>query len=83
MKNLIILGNGFDIDLGLNTSFKAFVESIDFLSIPDLPLIKKIKEKEMDNWYDLERQLRNELVAYSHKPSQDFLNEYSVGHQNL
>lgn len=78
MKNLIILGNGFDIDLGLNTSFKAFVESIDFLSIPDLPLIKRIKEKEMDNWYDLERQLRNELVAYSHKPSQDLSNDINI-----
>lgn len=41
MKNLFILGNGFDIDLGLNTTFKAFRESFEFQSIADIPLIKK------------------------------------------
>ena len=50
MDNMIILGNGFDIDLGLKTSFKRFVESFEFLSIPDTPLIKKIKERSVENW---------------------------------
>lgn len=69
MDNVIVLGNGFDIDLGLKTSFKRFVESFDFLSIPDIPLIKKIKERSVENWCDLEGLLRNELIAYSLSPS--------------
>ena len=69
MNNMIVLGNGFDIDLGLKTSFKRFVESFEFLSIPDMPLIKKIKERSVENWYDLEGLLRNELIAYSLSPS--------------
>lgn len=69
MDNMIVLGNGFDIDLGLKTSFKRFVESFEFLSIPDIPLIKKIKERSVENWYDLEGLLRNELIAYSLSPS--------------
>lgn len=36
MKNLFILGNGFDIDLGLNTTFKAFRESYEFQSIANI-----------------------------------------------
>ena len=63
MDNMIVLGNGFDIDLGLKTSFKRFVESFEFLSIPDIPLIKKIKERSVENWYDLEGLLRNELIT--------------------
>ena len=69
MDNVIVLGNGFDIDLGLKTSFKRFVESFEFLSISDIPLIKKIKERSVENWYDLEGLLRNELIAYSLSPS--------------
>lgn len=34
MDNVIVLGNGFDIDLGLKTSFKRFVESFDFYRFP-------------------------------------------------
>lgn len=41
MDNVIVLGNGFDIDLGLKNTFKAFIESFEFRSIADIPLIKK------------------------------------------
>lgn len=40
MDNVIVLGNGFDIDLGLKNTFKAFRESFEFRSIADIPLIK-------------------------------------------
>ena len=29
-QTTIILGNGFDLDLGLNTSYKSFIDSKDF-----------------------------------------------------
>lgn len=41
MDNLMVLENGFDIDLGLNTTFKAFRESFEFRSIEDIQLIKR------------------------------------------
>ena len=33
-RNLIILGNGFDLDLGLDTSFASFVKSYEFRQLP-------------------------------------------------
>lgn len=69
MKNLFILGNGFDIDLGLNTAFKAFRESYEFQSIADIPLIKKIRDYQ---WNDIEGKLREELIAYSKNPSEEY-----------
>ena len=41
MDNVIVLGNGFNIDLGLKTTFKAFRESFEFRSIADIPLNKR------------------------------------------
>ena len=56
----MVLGNGFDIDLGLNTTFKAFRESFEFRSIADIPLIKKIRDNQ---WNDIEGKLREELMS--------------------
>ena len=69
MDNMIVLGNGFDIDLGLNTTFKAFRESFEFRSIADIPLIKKIRDNQ---WNDIEGKLREELIEYSKNPSEKF-----------
>ena len=46
MDNVIVLGNGLNIDLGLKTTFKAFRESFEFRSIADIPLIKKIRDNQ-------------------------------------
>lgn len=69
MDNLIILGNGFDIDLGLKTTFKAFRESFEFRSIADIPLIKKIRDNQ---WNDIEGKLREELIEYSQNPNDEW-----------
>lgn len=56
---LVILGNGFDLDLGLPTSYKSFFESCEF------PFVKGdsrfhnlgkyiLQHGVMDKWYDLE-----------------------------
>lgn len=49
MDNLMVLENGFDIDLGLNTTFKAFRESFEFRSIADIQLIKKIRDNQWNS----------------------------------
>jgi hypothetical protein len=63
-KKVLILGNGFDLDLGRKTLYKNFYESEycpkDYLA----PLIRHLNEKWVDNleavkWYDLENELFN------------------------
>ena len=53
---VILLGNGFDLALGFNTSYKDFYESHEFnILTSDLAkYIKKSKEKGLKNWSDLE-----------------------------
>lgn len=75
-KIVLILGNGFDLDLGLETSYKNFWESEFCPKDYPAPLIHHLNERWPKNlngvkWYDLE----NELSAYYHKA-------YSLGIKN-
>lgn len=69
LKNrVIIIGNGFDLDLGLKTSYKDFFESIfnpfDAQSLAESPLAYYIKSQtSINTWFDLE----NILHTYSSK----------------
>lgn len=65
-KTLVILGNGFDLDLGLSTSFKSFVDSFLFKTAPEAPLIKDIK---INHWSDLERVFRIKILEYIENPT--------------
>lgn len=65
-KTLVILGIGFDLDLGLNTSFKSFVDSFLFKTAPEAPLIKDIK---ITHWSDLERVFRIKIPEYIENPT--------------
>ena len=61
---ILILGNGFDLDLGLQTSYKAFWESEFCPKDYPAPLIHHLNQKWPDNleavkWYDLENELLN------------------------
>lgn len=61
---VLILGNGFDLDLGLKTSYKAFWESEFCPKDYPAPLIHHLNQKWPDNmeavkWYDLENELLN------------------------
>lgn len=65
-KIVLILGNGFDLDLGLKTSYKDFWESEFCPKDYPAPLIQHLNEHwkediESVRWYDLE----NELHAYA------------------
>lgn len=70
-KIVLILGNGFDLDLGLKTSYKDFWESEFCPKDYPAPLIHHLNERWPDSlekvkWYDLE----NELLNY-YKRTQD------------
>ncbi len=67
---VLILGNGFDIDLNLETKYENFWKSTFCPKDYPAPLIKHLNErwpgdneKEKVKWYDLE----NELIAYYEK----------------
>ena len=61
---VLILGNGFDLDLGLKTSYKDFWESEFCPKDYPAPLIHHLNQRWPDNlesvkWYDLENELLN------------------------
>lgn len=65
-KIVLILGNGFDLDLGLKTSYKDFWESEFCPKDYPAPLIRHLNQRWKDGldavkWYDLE----NELLEYA------------------
>ena len=67
-KKILILGNGFDLDLGRKTLYKDFYESEFCPKDYPAPIIKHLNEKWTDNlesvkWYDLE----NEILNYYEK----------------
>lgn len=67
-KKILILGNGFDLDLGRKTLYKDFYESEFCPKDYPAPIIKHLNEKWADNleavkWYDLE----NEILNYYEK----------------
>jgi hypothetical protein len=80
-KIVLILGNGFDLDLGLKTSYKDFWESKSCPKDYPAPLISHLNNHWPNNlekvkWYDLE----NELYYYakgfaSQPPYEDVITE--------
>lgn len=76
-KIVLIIGNGYDLDLGLKTSYKDFWESPYCPKDYPSPLIRHLNnrwEKDIDKvrWYDLE----NELLAYVKEGDKtDIINE--------
>lgn len=69
MKTLVILGNGFDLNIGLRTSYRHFIESEEFKSLlcnGNNYIIKTILSKfNLYNWVDIEEELKQ--IAKSHK----------------
>lgn len=66
-KIVLIIGNGFDLDIGLKTSYKDFWESEYCPKDYPAPIIHHLNSRWEDNldsvrWYDLE----NELLFYAH-----------------
>ncbi|MBR1490258.1 MAG: hypothetical protein IJ611_06065 [Bacteroidales bacterium] len=83
-KIVLILGNGFDLDLGLKTSYKDFWQSEFCPKSFPAPLIAHLNEKWGDNleevkWYDLENQLfiyYRDIVSKGKR--KDIIDEYEA-----
>ncbi len=90
-KIVLILGNGFDLDLGLKTSYKDFWESKYCPKDYPAPLIWHLNETlgdhlDMVRWYDLEEELYRYYQKITNTPhnydlvteaEHRFLNEYN------
>ena len=73
-KIVLILGNGFDLDLGLKTSYKDFWESEFCPKDYPAPLIHHLNQHWEENlkavkWYDLENELLNYYNLRSGNPN--------------
>lgn len=67
---IIIVGNGFDLNLGLKTSYKDFIESRFFLSLineKNSLAIHLNNATKLNNWVDIE----NEITKYSILATED------------
>jgi hypothetical protein len=61
--SVLIIGNGFDLNLGFETGYKHFIESEQFKNLlPQNEIAKQLKNNhELHNWIDIE----NEFQKYS------------------
>lgn len=63
---IIIIGNGFDLNLGLKTSYNDFIESDYFISLvkKNNSLAKYLNySNKLNNWVDIEKELSNYSMA--------------------
>lgn len=70
---ILIIGNGFDLNLGLKTSYKDFIQSNYFKTLVENKnlMAKYFNEKsELNNWVDIEK----EITKYSIKVKDEDLN---------
>lgn len=61
---IIVIGNGFDLNLGLKTSYKDFIESIYFQSLAEENnslAVYLMSKTDLNNWVDIEK----EITEYS------------------
>jgi len=76
-KGIVIIGNGFDLNLGLKTSYSSFLRSNHFNRLVKLKhklAIYLINIQSLKNWIDVEKELKN----YSNNKTKkiDFLSEF-------
>ena len=67
MNKVLFIGNGFDLDLGLKTSYSDFIKWEKFESLTDNNSLAKAikKEHEIKKWIDLEAFLKNYIITQS------------------
>ena len=74
----LIIGNGFDLDLGLKTRYAEFIESDYFKLMDDSPLKRLIIHKQKkENWVDLENCIKETAVSFSDEIIMNYLEEYN------
>ena len=75
MRNLLIIGNGFDIDLGLKTKYSDFIESNCFDENKN-NLFKSIYRSYKNmNWIDLENELKKYVTGVDRQNITDEFND--------
>ena len=78
INKVFIIGNGFDLSLGLPTSYADFIRSPHFLkNLPNSDLFEHIKNKAaLENWIDIEAELA--VVSISEKIDPYFFDDYKL-----
>jgi hypothetical protein len=74
ISQVVVIGNGFDLNQGLKTSYNDFIKSPEFINLTSLRnnLALHLKNKhQLNNWIDIE----NELKVYSVMGKMENLNE--------
>jgi len=78
-NTIVILGNGFDIDLGWKTSYKDFLTSNKFSIMGEpryvMKYTKELFRRMGNNWYDLEGFMR-ECIEKATEEDLDVLNDF-------
>lgn len=76
-STVVVLGNGFDIDLGLQTSFRDYLGSYLFYETPNAHSILVMRRLNMkDNtWSDIEGFFRHKLIEYVNNPSKNLCDD--------
>ena len=88
MKTVVVIGNGFDIDLGWRTSYKDFYDSKKdewnkFRTDED-DLFQYVIKNAGENWYDLERTIYNYCIAKSKEiPSEEIMKKDLQDYKNF
>jgi len=85
-KGVLILGNGFDLDLGLKTSYADFMNSDDFKAIVDNNYFARyLQERRTElggNWIDIENEIKTYLLdicpqhLFDHYKEKSFKSEF-------
>ena len=82
MKHIVlIIGNGFDLDLGLKTSYSDFINTGVLNNYCNNPLIDELLRcHRLQSWIDIEEFLRNQAIATQLHPCtiEDIINGYGI-----
>lgn len=89
MTNLYIIGNGFDLDLGLKTSYSDYIQSDEFKELikpaSDCSFAKYLDEKRKENykWMDIENELKIYINNIYEKNGTSFRMEFDMLKKSL
>lgn len=78
-NTIVVIGNGFDLNLGFKTSYNDFIEGDIFNTLieADNKLCKHLLEqKELHSWVDIECELKNYSNLYEEKNRLSFKTDY-------
>jgi hypothetical protein len=74
---VLIVGNGFDLNLELNTGYSNFIKSVHFdsLILDENQLAKHLSEQNnLNNWIDIENELK--IYSKNNPENTDFIKEF-------